>query len=299
MIMMEKQENTDRLPPSFNLAAVWALLRIEKQYGTFLVLLPALWALFIASEGWPDAILALVVISGAFLMRSAGCAINDIADRNFDPHVDRTKGRPLASGQMSLSHAIIVFLLTILLAVFLAFYLNRLAFILSPFCLFFVILYPFTKRFISVPQLFLGVAFGWGSIIVWAAVKERLDPAAFLIFFSTVTWALAYDTVYAMMDIDDDLKVGVRSAAIFFGDYVREAVALFFSLTLALLIAVGIISELGAAFYISLVAAGIIFMRQIMLTGKAMNREVAFSAFKSNVLAGFIILTGIILNYVL
>ena len=295
--MMEKQKHTDPLPPSFNLAAVWALLRIEKQYGTFLVLLPALWALFIASDGRPDPILAIVIIGGAFLMRSAGCAINDIADRNFDPHVDRTKDRPLASGRMTLTHAIIVFILTVLLAVFLAFYLNRLAFMLTPFCLFFVILYPFTKRFISVPQLFLGIAFGWGSIIVWAAVKARLEPTAFLIFFSTVTWALAYDTVYAMMDIDDDLRVGVKSSAIFFGEYVRGAVALFFSLTIALLVAIGITSQLGPPFYVSLILAGIIFLRQVIQTGKTMDRETAFSAFKSNVLAGFIILTGIILNY--
>lgn len=294
---MEKQEHNDQLPPSFRLDAVWALLRIEKQYGTFLVLLPALWALFIASEGRPDPILLLVIIGGAFLMRSAGCAINDIADRNFDPHVDRTKERPLASGQMSLSHAIIVFLLTILLAVFLAFYLNRLAFILSPFCLFFVILYPFTKRFISVPQLFLGIAFGWGSIIVWAAVKAKLEPTAFLIFFATVTWALAYDTVYAMMDINDDLKLGVKSAAIFFGKYVREAVALFFFLTITLLISVGQSSSLGLPFYVSLIIASIIFIRQILLTGKGMDRETAFSAFKSNVLAGFVILIGVMLNY--
>ena len=184
---MEKQENRDPIAPPFKLNAAWALLRIEKQYGTLLVLLPALWALFIASEGRPDPLLGIVIISGAFLMRSAGCAINDIADRNFDPHVDRTKERPLASGQMSLAQAVAVFFLTVLLAVFLAFYLNRLAFILAPFCLFFVILYPFTKRFISVPQLFLGIAFGWGSIIVWAAVRERLDPAAYLIFFSTIT----------------------------------------------------------------------------------------------------------------
>ncbi|MDT8316512.1 MAG: 4-hydroxybenzoate octaprenyltransferase [bacterium] len=281
------------------MAAVWALLRIEKQYGTFLVLLPALWALFIASEGRPDPILGIVIIGGAFLMRSAGCAINDIADRNFDPHVDRTRERPLASGRMSLAHAIVVFLLTVLLAAFLAFYLNRLAFILSPLCLFFVILYPFTKRFISVPQLFLGIAFGWGSIIVWAAVRERLDPTAFLIFFSTVSWALAYDTVYAMMDIEDDIKVGVKSAAIFFGDYVREAIALFFSLTLALLLSVGISSALGPPFYLSLIMAGLIFLRQVIQTGKSMDREIAFSAFKSNVLAGFIILAGIISSYII
>ncbi len=147
------------------------------------------------------------------------------------------------------------------------------------------------------PQLFLGIAFGWGSIIVWAAVRARLDPTAFLIFFSTVTWALAYDTVYAMMDIDDDLKVGVKSSAIFFGEYVRDAVALFFSLTIALLIAIGIASGLGPLFYVSLILAGIIFVRQILQTGKTMDRETAFSAFKSNVLAGFLVLVGIILNF--
>jgi 4-hydroxybenzoate polyprenyltransferase len=200
---------------------------------------------------------------------------------------------------MRLSQAVTVFLVTVLFAALLTLYFNPLAIALSAACLFFVILYPFTKRFISVPQLFLGIAFGWGSIIVWAAVKNRLDPTAFLIFFSTVTWALAYDTVYAMMDIDDDLKVGVRSAAIFFGDYVREAVALFFALTLALLVAVGIISKLGLPFYLSLILAAIIFLRQIIQTGKTMDRETAFSAFKSNVLAGFVILTGVILNYVL
>ena len=299
MSIMEKQVKTDHVTPSLNIAAVWALLRIDKQYGTLLVLLPALWSLFIASEGRPDPILLIIIICGAFLMRSAGCAINDIADRNFDPHVDRTKDRPLASGRMSLGQALTVFLLTVLLALFLAFYLNRLAFILTPFCLFFVILYPFTKRFISVPQLFLGIAFGWGSIIVWAAVKDRLDMTAFLIFFATVAWAIAYDTVYAMMDIDDDLQLGVKSSAIFFGSYVKEAVALFFIITLALLIMAGLVSKLGIPFFLSLLPAGAIFLRQILQTGKSMHREAAFSAFKSNVLAGFIILSGIILdNYI-
>ncbi|MDH3974009.1 MAG: 4-hydroxybenzoate octaprenyltransferase [Deltaproteobacteria bacterium] len=275
-----------------------ALLRIEKQYGTLLVLLPALWALFIASRGRPDPVLLLIIVSGAFLMRSAGCAINDIADRNFDPHVERTKERPLASGKLTLSQAVVIFCFTLLLAALLTFYLNPLAVILCTFCLFFVILYPFTKRFISLPQLFLGIAFGWGSVIVWAAVKETVELTAVLIFLSTATWAVAYDTVYAMMDIEDDLKVGVKSAAILFGKYVKEVVALFFAVTILLFLFVGLASGLAFPYYTSVIIAALFFVWQIRVTGKGMSREIAFSAFKSNVTAGFVILTGIILNYV-
>jgi len=297
---MDKAESENRRSESsfiyfFHSAA--ALLRIEKQYGTLLVLLPALWALFIVSEGRPDPILLFIIVAGAFLMRSAGCAINDIADRNFDPHVDRTKERPLASGKLTLSQAVVIFFFTVLLAALLTFYLNSLAVILCTFCLFFVILYPFTKRFISLPQLFLGIAFGWGSIIVWAAVKETVELTAILIFLSTATWAVAYDTVYAMMDIEDDLKVGVKSAAILFGKYVKEVVALFFALTILLLVFIGLASGLGLPYYASVVVAALFFIWQVRVTGKGMSREIAFSAFKSNVTVGFAVLAGIIINY--
>lgn len=275
-----------------------ALLRIDRQYGTLLVLLPALWALFIASGGRPDPILLLIIVTGAFLMRSAGCAINDIADRNFDPHVERTRERPLASGKLTLSQAVTIFFFTVLLAALLTFYLNPLAVVLSVFCLFFIILYPFTKRFISLPQLFLGIAFGWGSVIVWAAVKEAVELPAILIFLSTATWAVAYDTVYAMMDIEDDIKVGVKSAALLFGKYVREVVALFFAVTLMLFLAIGFTSHLRWPYYASVAVAAFFFLWQISVTGKDMSREVAFSAFKSNVTVGFVILAGIVLTYV-
>ncbi len=282
-----------------SISAVAALLRLDKQYGTFLVLLPALWTLFIASEGRPDPLLIFIIIFGAFLMRSAGCAINDIADREFDPHVDRTKERPLASGRMRLSQAVAVFLVTVLFAALLTLYFNPLAIALSAGCLFFVILYPFTKRHISFPQVFLGIAFGWGSVIVWAAVRNEVAVPAFLIFLSTATWAVAYDTIYAMMDIEDDLKVGVKSTAILFGRYVKEVVAIFFAVTVVLLVAVGMTADLGLIYYLSLLAASFIFAWQVALTVGGMDRETAFRSFKSNVLAGFIILAGVIGTYIL
>ncbi|MBE9504282.1 MAG: 4-hydroxybenzoate octaprenyltransferase [Proteobacteria bacterium] len=278
---------------------VVALLRVEKQYGTLLVLLPALWALFIASEGKPDLLLLIIIIFGAFFMRSAGCAINDIADRKFDPHVERTKSRPLASGKLATSHAVIIFLLAVLFAALLTLYLNPLAIILSTFCLFFVILYPFTKRYISFPQLFLGIAFGWGSIIVWAAVKEEVALTAYLIFTATATWAVAYDTVYAMMDIDDDVRVGVKSTAILFGRFVKEVVAIFFGVTLILLCCVALVSGLGLFYFLSVAIAGILFFRQVYSLSQGMDRVAAFKAFKSNVVAGIIILGGIIVDYII
>ncbi|MBE9535832.1 MAG: 4-hydroxybenzoate octaprenyltransferase [Proteobacteria bacterium] len=282
-----------------SLSAVAALLRLEKQYGTFLVLLPALWTLFIASEGRPDPLLVFIIIFGAFLMRSAGCAINDIADREFDPHVDRTKERPLASGRMRFPQAVAVFVVTVLFAALLTLYFNKLAIMLSVCCLFFVILYPFTKRYVSFPQVFLGIAFGWGSVIVWAAVRNEVAVPAFLVFLATATWAVAYDTIYAMMDIEDDLKVGVKSTAILFGRHVKEVVAVFFAATILLLIGVGISAGLGLVYYISLIIASAFFVWQVLLTVGGMDRETAFRSFKSNVLAGFIILAGVIGNYFL
>ncbi len=297
--MAEREERYAGTETTFlpDLASIGKLLRIEKQYGTLLVLLPALWSLFIASEGRPDPILLFIVVIGAFLMRSAGCAINDIADRNFDAHVERTKDRPLASGKLRLSQAVAAFIVTVSLAALLTLYLNLLAVLLSMFCLFFVILYPFTKRFISFPQVFLGIAFGWGSVIVWAAVRNEVGIPALLIFAATVTWAVAYDTVYAMMDIEDDLRIGVKSTAILFGRYVKGAVALFFALTAILLVEIGLVSDLGLIYYLAVTAASLIFMKQVMQTGSDMDRDTAFRAFKSNVTAGFIILGGITASY--
>lgn len=282
---------------SFDLSAILTLLRIKNQYGTLLVLMPALWSLFIASEGKPDLILLFIVIFGAFLMRSAGCAINDIADRNFDPHIERTKNRPLAAGKLTLGHGIVTFFCIVIAAALLTIYLNLLAIMLSVVCLVLVIIYPFAKRVVSFPQLFLGIAFGWGSVIVWAAVKNEIELAAYLIFLSTVTWAVAYDTVYAMMDIDGDIKIGVKSTAILFGNNVKPVVGLLFASTVFLLAWVGIISDLGVAYFLSLIVCCFIFFIQIHYTEPGMNKDVALSCFKSNVVAGCIVLAGIVLDY--
>lgn len=299
MVKIHKEEDILKPTDQFSISAVFALLRLDKQYGTLLVLLPALWTLLIASEGRPDPVLLIIIISGAFLMRSAGCAINDIADRNFDPHVERTRNRPLASGAISFSRATVIFFSTVLFAALLTLYLNPLAIMLSTGCLFFVIIYPFTKRFLSIPQFFLGIAFGWGSLIVWAAVREEISLIPILIFFATVTWAVAYDTIYAMMDIEDDMRVGVKSTAILFGRYVKEAVALFFGITVILVVATGIIAGMGLPYYLAVFAASILFVGQVRQTAKNMGRDAAFEAFKSNVRAGFIILAGIVLDFMM
>jgi len=297
-MMMDSGKKESRAEPiPLNLSAIWTLLRVKNQYGTLLVLIPALWSLFIASEGRPDPVILFIVILGAFFMRSAGCAINDIADRNFDPHVKRTKERPLAAGKLTPARAFIIFLLAVLAAALLTLYLNPLAVVLSVVCLFLVILYPFTKRFISFPQLFLGIAFGWGAVIVWAAVRDEVALTACLIFFATVTWAVAYDTVYAMMDIDDDRRIGIKSTAIFFGRFVRPAVATLFVSTIATLISIGLASGLGAVYFASLAVCGFIFLRQVYHTEAGMKKDVAFSCFKSNVAAGCIVLAGIALDY--
>jgi len=192
-----------------------------------------------------------------------------------------------------------IFILTVLFAAILTLYLNLLAVALSACCLVFVILYPFTKRHVSFPQVFLGIAFGWGSVIVWAAVRNEVAVPAFLVFLATATWAVAYDTIYAMMDIEDDLKVGVKSTAILFGRYVKEAVAIFFAATILLLIGVGVSAGLGLVYYISLIIASGFFVWQAVLTAGGMDRETAFRSFKSNVLAGIVILAGVTGNYLL
>lgn len=279
------------------LSSVFALMRINKQYGTLLVLLPALWSLFIASKGYPDPVLLMIIISGAFLIRSAGCAINDIADRNFDPYVERTKERPLASGKMTLAQAFFVFALLVALAGALTLYMNALAITLSACSLFFVILYPFTKRFVHFPQVFLGIAFGWGAIIVWAAVRNEVSLTAFLIFLATVTWSVAFDTIYAIVDIDDDVKVGVKSTAILFGRHVKQAVAFFFTATLLFTALAGLTAHLGFLFYISLSISAVFFILQTYSIRHDMDRVEAFRYFKANPLFAFIVLCGIIAHY--
>src|SRR3990170_520732 len=195
----------------------------------------ARWSLAIASGGRPSLKHILIFVSGSFIMRSAGCVVNDMADRKFDRFVERTKDRPLASGRLSMAEAATVLFILLLIALALVLSLNRLSILLSLTALLLTAVYPFTKRLVNTPQLFLGTAFGWGAVIAWAAVRNEVALPSFLIFLATVFWATGYDTIYALIDIDDDMKIGVKSTAILFGRYTWFALAIIFLITIFIL----------------------------------------------------------------
>lgn len=279
--------------------ALLDLIRFTRPVGTYLVLFPTLWSLFLAGNGRPPLHLIIIFSLGSFIMRSAGCAINDLADRNFDDKVERTKDRPLASGRLNIKEALFVFALLVSVAFLLALMLNRPAFYLCLVGLFLATAYPFMKRFIHVPQAFMGIAFGWGSIIAWAALRGRVELPAVLIFLATALWATAYDTIYALQDIEDDRKIGVKSSAIFFGRHAVVAVSLLYSGTVAILINLGIISGLGIVYYAAIAAMAANFIFQAVSVNASPDRDTAFRAFKSNVRIGAILLVGIVLDFML
>ncbi len=279
--------------------ALLDLIRFARPVGTYLVLFPTLSSLFLAGNGRPPLMLIIIFSLGSFIMRSAGCAINDFADREFDDKVERTKGRPLASGRLTVKEALFTFILLITVAFILALMLNRLAFYLCFAGLFLATSYPFMKRFIQIPQAFMGIAFGWGAIIAWAAVRDRVELPAVLIFLATAFWATAYDTIYAIQDIEDDRKIGVRSSAIFFGKHAVTVVSSLYAGTVALLLLIGIISRLGPVYYTSLAAIAAIFAHQAVSVNASPDRETAFRAFKSNVSVGAILLAGIVFDFML
>lgn len=273
------------------------LIRLDKQYGTLLLLFPTLWSLFVASEGRPTLKHLAIFILGSFLMRSAGCVVNDMADRKFDAQVERTKDRPLAKNAITLTDAFIV-LFFLLAASFLAvLLLNPLTIALSFAALFTALLYPFAKRFTSLPQIILGIAFSWGVVMAWTAVRNEIVATPFLILLANLFWATGYDTVYALMDRDDDLRIGVKSTAILFGSQSWLAVSFFDGLAIFFMLLVG--RQLGMApiYYLSLIGAALLFFIQTLLLRKRPDRPALFALFRSHMWVGFIILIGIMLNY--
>ncbi len=281
---------------AMKLNAVSDLIRLPKQYGTLLLMCPTLWALFLASGGRPSAKHLAVFILGTFLMRSAGCAINDIADRNFDRHVERTKSRPLASGRLSVGEATAVFIVLSLFAFALVLMLNRLTVMLSFAGVVLATAYPFIKRFSNMPQVFLGMAFGWGAVMAWAAVKNSLGLTPFLVFLANIFWSTAYDTVYALMDKEDDLRIGVKSTAIFFGDYVFSAVTVLYVLFALTLGIVGWTMRLGIVYFIGVAAGLAASLFLVKGLKRELTRERAFKAFVANVYVGLLILASIYLD---
>ncbi len=273
------------------------LIRIDRPIGTLLLLWPTLWALWIAGRGHPDAQVFLVFVAGVFLMRSAGCAINDFADRDIDPHVKRTEQRPLASGRVSPAEALAIATLLAYLAFQLVLFLNMLTIGLSMIGVFLAASYPFVKRFTHLPQFYLGVAFGWAVPMGFAAQTGSVPLLAWLIFLAVVLWAAAYDTMYAMVDREDDLRIGVRSTAILFGPYDRFAIGLCQTLTLLLLAWIGPLAELGLWYSAGLLAAAVTAIWQQWLIRHRFPAD-CFRAFLNNNQFGLFIFCGILLSYV-
>ncbi len=281
---------------SSKLIAISELIRLPKQYGTALLLCPTLWALFMASGGRPSIKHFVIFVLGAFLMRSAGCAVNDIADRDFDGHVERTRSRPLAQGRLKVWEASLVFTVLSLLAFTLVLFLNKLAIMLSLVAVLLAATYPFVKRVSFFPQAFLGAAFGWGGVMAWAAVKGEVGLPAILIFAANVFWSMAYDTIYALMDIEDDLRIGVKSTAIFFGEDVFTAVRVFYVAMVALLVFSGLYAGLGVGYLAGVAISMALFLIIVSALERELTMERAFRGFVANVGAGVVILAAIIID---
>ena len=283
-------------PGSGKLSAISDLVRLPKQQGTLLLLWPTLWSLFIASNGRPSLTHLVIFCLGTFLMRSAGCAINDLADRKFDPEVERTRTRPLASGRLKPIEALAVFIVLSLLAFALVLQLNRLTIVLSLVGFALAAVYPFVKRVSHFPQVVLGMAFGWGSVMAWSSVRSEVSIVALLIFLGNIFWSTAYDTIYALMDKEDDLKIGVKSTAIFFGDNVFKALVALYFLMCAALGAAGIIEGLGLVYLAGLSVCLALFLGVVGMVKASPARKSANTGFIANAFIGGLLLLFIIID---
>lgn len=273
------------------------LIRFERPIGTLLLLWPTYWALWIAAGGFPGWKLLIIFSLGTFLMRSAGCAINDIADRKVDGYVERTKLRPLATGAISVKEALGVFVGLLLVALVLVLQLNTLTIGFSFIAVILAATYPFMKRYHHWPQVYLGVAFAWGIPMAFTAIQNQFPPlVAWVLLVANVAWTTAYDTMYAMCDREDDLKIGVKSTAIIFGAYDRLIVGGLQLTTLGLLIWVGWLANLKGWFWLSLVvAAGFFVYQQYLIRHR--DRWLSLRAFLNNNWVGMILFIGMVLSY--
>jgi 4-hydroxybenzoate polyprenyltransferase len=273
------------------------LMRLDKPIGILLLLWPTLWALWLSAEGRPDWVVVWVFVLGTVLMRSAGCVINDYADRDFDKHVERTKERPLTAGKVTTREALALFAGLSLTAFVLVLLLGKpLVIALSVPALFLAASYPFTKRFLAIPQAYLGIAFGFGIPMAYAAQLGNVPAEAWWLLLANVFWAVAYDTEYAMVDRNDDLKIGIKTSAITFGRFDVAAVMLCYAATLAIIGGIGYGRGLGLTFYAGLlVAAGIMGVHYTWIRGR--ERMACFKAFLHNNWVGVVIFAGIVVDY--
>jgi 4-hydroxybenzoate polyprenyltransferase len=286
-------------PPRWQdrLRAYALLVRLHRPIGIFLLMWPALWALWLAGEGNPPWPIVLIFIAGVVLMRSAGCAINDFADRELDGHVKRTKDRPLAAGTVSPKEAVGVFLALSFMAFLLVLLLDWTTIGLSVVALGLAVVYPFMKRYTHLPQLFLGAAFGWAVPMAYTAVTGHIPGEAWVLFAATVVWALIYDTQYAMVDRQDDLAVGIKSSAILFGSYDRTVIALLQLVFFALLVLVGLETGRGVWFYGGVGLAVLMALYQQWLI-RGREPKPCFEAFLNNNYLGMALFAGLMMDYV-
>lgn len=284
------------LPNRKKLNAYLSLMRIDRPIGIYLVLWPALWSLWLAAEGIPNGALLVIFILGSVLMRSAGCVINDYADRNLDGLVERTKNRPLITGEVTTKEALGLFLGLATLAFILVLFTNKLTIMLSFVAMGFAACYPFMKRFTSLPQLMLGASFGCAVPMAFAAQTGQVPREAWLLFVAVVLWTVSYDTFYAMVDREDDIKAGIKSTAVLLGDMDRPMTAGLQVFTLLALILVGNNFEMGVVYYLGLaVAAGLFAKQQYMIRRR--EPKACFSAFLNNNWVGIVIFLGILIHY--
>lgn len=272
------------------------LMRLDKPIGILLLLWPTLWGLWFAANGHPDAMILWILVLGTVLMRSAGCVINDYADRDFDAHVARTRDRPLAAGKVSTKEALLLAGGLVVLAFLLILPLNRMVWILSVPALFLAGSYPYTKRFFAIPQAYLGVAFGFGIPMAYAAQTGGVPLDAWLLLLANVFWAIAYDTEYAMVDRDDDVKIGIRTSALTFGRFDVTAVMMCYAATLILLAYVGWRQGAGLWFGAGLGLAAVIAGYHYTLI-RDRDRTRCFRAFLHNNWLGAAVFAGLVLDY--
>lgn len=280
-----------------NWPAYVQLTRLDKPIGIYLLLWPTVWALVIAADGVPDLWVTAVFIAGVVLMRSAGCIINDYADRKVDGSVKRTAQRPLVSGAVSEKEALQLFAFLVLISFVLVLTLNWQTIALSVVALALAACYPFMKRYTHMPQAVLGAAFGWAIPMAFAAVNGSVPLVGWLLFIANLAWTIAYDTYYAMVDRDDDLKVGIKSSAILFGQRDRTIIGILQLFTLLLLTAIAYMMNYGWPVYLSIVASALLFFFQAYATRKR-DRMACFKAFLDNHYVGLVIAVGLLVDRV-
>ena len=272
------------------------LMRLNRPIGIYLLLWPTLWALWIAGEGHPHILVVFVFVSGVVLMRSAGCVINDYADREFDPHVERSRDRPIAAGRVTPKEALVLFAVLCLGAFGLVLLMNELTIWMSLAGVVLAASYPFMKRYTHLPQVYLGAAFGWGVPMAFAAQTGSVPKVAWLLFVATVLWATVYDTMYGMVDREDDIKIGVKSTAVLFGEADRAILAIIQILFLGALLLIGQAVDLGGYYYFGvLLAAALSIYQQYLIRHR--EPEYCFQAFLNNHWLGAAVFSGLVLHY--